>query len=202
MLIFENKIKNKYYKKMSIENILNNDEYKIIFLKAILLGINYGQSNNINYYKENIQNEILKINEKKNTIIIKNTNSACDKFENIIASLEKQKNYTLNMINNLSNNNYGYNYSRINLLRSNLTLINKEIIKNKLLLKKNKDLIEKDRDNKSPEKLFLCGLGEIRSIIRENDSTKSNKDILPKKNENFVGELEKTLGSLSNLLIK
>ena len=178
---------------MSIENILNNDEYKLIFLKAILLGINYGQSNNTEYYKENIQHEILKIHEKKNTINIKSKNSVCDKFENIIAGLEQQKNYTLNIINNLSNNNYGYNYSRINLLRTNLTLINREIIKNKLLLKKNKDLIEKESKD-AKEK-------ELLNSIRSNKDSKFTKDNSSKKNENFVGELEKTLGNLSSLLI-
>ena len=186
MLIFENKIKNKYYKKMSIENILNNDEYKLIFLKAILLGINYGQSNNIEYYKENIQHEILKIHDKKNIIVEKNNlakNSTTDKFENIITRLDQQKNYTLNLINNLSTNNYGYNYSRINLLRTNLNLINREIAKNKLLLKKNKDLVEKEAKDK-----------ELLNSI------KSNK-VENKKTENLVGELEKTLGNLSSLLI-
>ena len=119
---------------MDIENILNNDEYKLIFLKAILLGINYGQSTNIEYYKENIQHEILKIRNKQNIVIKTNNlakNPTLDKFENIINKLDEQKNYTLNLINNLSSNNYGYNYSRINLLKTNLTLINKEIIKNK-----------------------------------------------------------------------
>lgn len=165
---------------MSIENILNNDEYKLTFLKAILLGINYGQSNNIEYYKENIQHEIFKIHEKKTAINIKSKNSVCDKFENIITGLEQQKNYTLNSINNLSNN-YGYNYPKINLLKANLTLINREIIKNKLILKKNKDLIEKEIKDARDK--------ELLNPIKLN------------KNENFVGELEKTLGSLSSLLI-
>ena len=39
-----------------MENILNNNEYKIYFLKAILLGIDYGTSSNASNYKKNIQN--------------------------------------------------------------------------------------------------------------------------------------------------
>jgi hypothetical protein len=181
---------------MNIENILNNDEYKLIFLKAILLGINYGQSNNIEYYKENIQHEILKIHEKKKIIVEKTNlakNSIIDKFENIIDKLDQQKNYTLNLINNLSTNNYGYNYSRINLLRTNLSLINREIAKNKLILKKNKDLIEKEIKNAKDK--------ELLNPIKSNKDFKFSKDDISKKNENFVGELEKTLGSLSSLLI-
>ena len=54
---------------MSIENILNNNQYKSTFLKAILLGINYGKSNNVNYYINNIEKEILELNE-----ILKNEN--------------------------------------------------------------------------------------------------------------------------------
>ena len=37
-----------------MENILNNSENKEIFLKAIILGINYGKSSNANYYLEKI----------------------------------------------------------------------------------------------------------------------------------------------------
>ena len=50
---------------MNVENILNNDDYKLFFLKAILLGINYGKSSNVNYYIDNIEKEVNKINDKK-----------------------------------------------------------------------------------------------------------------------------------------
>ena len=54
-----------------MNNILNNDENKEIFLKAIILGINYGKSMNANYYLENIEKELLKLNEKNVKIIMK-----------------------------------------------------------------------------------------------------------------------------------
>ena len=160
---------------MNVENILNNDDYKLIFLKAILLGINYGKSNNITYYIDNIEKEINKINDKKtNKTYIKN--NIIEKNENTILKLENQKNYIISLIQKLSLN-YGYNYSKINLLKNNLQLINNEIEKNKILLKKNKELFEKQEKDKI--------------ILKQKYE----------KKENLVGELEKTLGSLSNMVI-
>ena len=160
---------------MNVENILNNDDYKLFFLKAILLGINYGKSSNVNYYIDNIEKEVNKINDKK---IIKKyvKNDIIEKNENTILKLENQKNYIISLIQKLSLN-YGYNYSKINLLRTNLHLINIEIEKNKIVLKKNKESYEKQEK----EKVILKQKYE--------------------KKENLVGELEKTLGSLSNMVI-
>lgn len=141
---------------MNLENILNNNQNKLFFLKAILLGINYGKSKNYEEYITIIEKEIKKINEKKE---LKNM----DKIENRLVLLDNQKKYTISLIKQLGSQNYRFNYSKINLLRNNLIILEKEIEKNKLILKKNED---------------------------EN---------LPK--ENLVGELEKTLGSLSNMLI-
>lgn len=141
---------------MNLENILNNNQNKLFFLKAILLGINYGKSKNYQEYIAIIEKEIKKINEKKE---LKNM----DKIENRLILLDNQKKYIISLIKQLGSQNYRFNYSKINLLRNNLIILEKEIEKNKLILKKNED---------------------------EN---------LPK--ENLVGELEKTLGSLSNMLI-
>ena len=47
-----------------MENILNNDENKELFLKAIILGINYGKSRNASYYLENIEKELFKLKER------------------------------------------------------------------------------------------------------------------------------------------
>ena len=192
---------------MSIENILNNNHYKSIFLKAILLGINYGKSNNVNYYINNIEKELSELNE-----VIKNDNKlnklnklnefneikinsykVLEKYEKNILILDNQKKYTFGLIQNLSANNYAYNYSKINILKNNLIIINNEIEKNKILLKKNKDIIYK----------------KLESIELQNK--KINQNIKPIKNnnlfketkndKNLVGELEKTLGNLSNFLI-
>ena len=147
---------------MNIQNIIDDDNHKLIFLKAILLGINYGKSNNSTYYIDTIQKEIYNINEKNNINEKKKINEKIeknkknDKHENIILKLENQKKYILTLIQKLSTTNYAYNHSKINLLKSNLLIINHEIEKNKKLVK---------------------------------------------KNENLVGELEKTLSGLSNMLI-
>lgn len=176
---------------MRVENILNNNEYKLFFLRAILLGIDYGSSNNPNYYKKNIQNEIFKLlNFKSNNtdsekIEIKNNNIkninniSLTKYENNILNLENQKKYVNNYIIKLSSNNYGFHYSKINILKNNLLIINQEIEKNKLLYKKYKETNKQNRVNNSD---YI------------NNQKNTNK-------ENLVVELEKTLGNLSSLFI-
>ena len=168
-----------------MEDLFSNDVNKIIFLKAILLGINYGKSDKISFYKENIELEIIKLskeisknntenktlhNQTVNNHIVNNTQTNNQnennnsKYEKNIELLNNQKKITLNLIQNLSSNNYSYNYSRINILRNNLIQINQEIEKNKFILFRNKN----------------------------------------KKNQHqnhLQGELERTLGSLSNLIV-
>jgi hypothetical protein len=195
------------------ENVLNNDNYKVFFLKSILLGIKYGQSNNHEYYVNNIQQEINRTLNKKNNILLEKKvpkNNMIEKTENNLLQLDNQKNYTISLINNLSLNNYGYNYSRINLLRNNLLLIGREIEKNKLILKKNKELILQKENSekveiKEPSKNIFKKIYEpkIYEKIHESKNFKKNetKQLFSEHKDNFVGELEKTLGSLSNMII-
>ena len=96
---------------MNIENILNNNESKLLFLKTLILGINYGKSDNANYYLENITKEISKIPK-----------------DNKKTNLENQRLYTINLIKSLSKN-YNYNYAKINILKHNLNILNNEIKK-------------------------------------------------------------------------
>lgn len=187
---------------MNVENILNNKECKLIFLKAIILGINYGKSDKVNYYLENIEKEILKIKEKnemhEDEIIKKhvnineyqpkqhpstNDNQILKKSENIILQLENQKKYTINLIQTLSSKNYAYNYSKINLLKNNLLLINYEIDKNKIIVKKINDQYPQPLPISLPIPL-------PKSILKK-----------PQENTVLVKELEKTLSNLSNMLI-
>lgn len=134
---------------MSLDIILNNKDYRLIFLKAIILGINYGKSSNVNYYLENIEKEINKSNKEinqteknknpieKNIKFVEKPNESkiSEKYDNIIVSLENQKKYILNYIQVLSKN-YRFNFSKINLLRNNLFILNQEINKN-IIKKKN-----------------------------------------------------------------
>ncbi len=173
---------------MNLENVLNNDENKLIFLKAIMLGISYGSSDKKNYYIENIENEIKKIvdkinnvNNKINNNISYEKNNLLQKTEQKILFLENKRASLLALMNQLTSNNYGFNYSRITLLRTNLALLNAEIEKNKLIIKKNKEEYSEKK---------------IKPIIK---NIKKNNNVQNK--ENLVGELEKTLGNLSNLII-
>jgi hypothetical protein len=149
---------------------------KITFLKAVLLGIHYGKSDNSEYYKKSVEKEIHTIYQKSSNSN-SNTNTEINEvnkinqannintinIENKILNLENQKNYVISLIQKLSFN-YALNIHKINVLKKNLFTISKEIDKNKELLK------------------------------TINTKENSNKDI-------FVNELERTLGNLTDMLM-
>lgn len=117
---------------MKLENIIENNQHKIIFLKAILLGIKYGKTENNEYYEQSIINEIQKIvnNDSKYTDNLVNkidTKINKGKIIKNISDLENFRNNIIKNINNLSYNNYNNNYVKINYLRVQLVSINKEI---------------------------------------------------------------------------
>jgi len=201
---------------MSISDLINNNNnYKLFFLQSVLLGIIYGKSNKNNYYKDNIEKEIKKIineinisrdssNKNDNNIQANqinneseklnensnNENSNNEKINNQIEKLENQKKYILSLIQKLSSNNYGYNYSRINILKNNIIYINKEIEKNKLLLKNqmNQNQMNQNQMNRN-------------QMNRKQMNRKQMNENIVSTPKNLVGELEKTLGNLSNLFI-
>tara|TARA_Y200000002_G_C22523507_1_gene596599 strand:- start:263 stop:646 length:384 start_codon:yes stop_codon:yes gene_type:complete len=117
---------------MKIENLIENNQHKILFLKAILLGIKYGKMNNNEYYEQSIINEIQKIvNDDP-----KYTDNLVNKIDNkinkgkIIKNMNDLENLRTNIIkniNNLSYNNYNNNYVKINYLRVQLINLNKEL---------------------------------------------------------------------------
>ena len=174
-----------------LDNILNNNEHKLIFLKAILLGIGYGKSENVDFYIKNINNEINNITNSVNNPEIKKYDELIKKQENIIIQKEYQKNILISNIQKLSHNNYGYNHSRINLLKTNLHNLNIEIDKLKLNFFKNKEIKNKLENNKTNVKSIQ------NNIINNKKKVKFNLN--DNSNSNLVGELEQTLGNLSNM---
>ena len=61
---------------MDVNTLLQDNKNKLIFLKAVLLGINYGKSKDANNYYENIQNEINRLtNIQDNSIQAHNNNN-------------------------------------------------------------------------------------------------------------------------------
>ena len=117
---------------MKIENLIENNQHKILFLKAILLGIKYGRMENNEYYEQSIINEIQKIvnNDEKYTDNLVNkidTKINKGKILKNINDLENLRNNIIKNINNLSYNNYNNNYVRINYLRVHLLSLNKEL---------------------------------------------------------------------------
>ena len=168
---------------MSLNNVIENPEYKLLFLKAIKLGIMYGQSTNSNFYKEKIDSEINSLIFSKNTEEIESVkgehiqgNNNSNKNDVIIMNLENQKNIIIKNIQNLSNN-YSLNYSKIIFLKNSLVSTMKEIQKHKELNKNN---------NSSP-------------VIKKNITEIKKKDI--QQNENLTNELQDTLNKISSLII-
>jgi hypothetical protein len=188
---------------MNIETLVNNDEYKIIFLKAILLGINYGKSNNAEFYMNNIKGEVDKIYNKLNNPNIIKYNNIIKKSESQIINLEYQKSITLSNIQKLSHSHYGFNHSKINLLKITLQNIQIEIERLKFNIKKTKDLI--DNLNKTDNNNIINNQQnrENSNQLYSNINNQQNRNIInnqqTRNNSTLVGELEKTLDNLSNL---
>jgi hypothetical protein len=180
---------------MSLNNVIENPDYKLLFLKAIKLGIMYGQSDKSNFYKEKIDSEINSIIFSKNTEIqpVKqkqeviqgnynsnsnsntNTNTNTNTNDIIMMNLENQKNVIIKNIQNLSNN-YSLNYSKINFLKNSLVSTMKEIEKHK----------ELNKNNSSP-------------FIKKNITEIKKKEV--QQNENLTSELQDTLNKISSLII-
>ena len=128
---------------MSLNAVIENPEYKLLFLKAIKLGIMYGQSDKSNFYKEKIDTEINSIIFSKNTEEVQTVKQEniqqsdnLNKNDVIMMNLENQKNIIIRNIQNLSTN-YSLNYSKINFLKNSLVSTMKEIEKHKDLNKNN-----------------------------------------------------------------
>ena len=168
---------------MSLNNVIENPEYKLLFLKAIKLGIMYGESDRSNFYKEKIDTEINSIIFSKNTEQIQSVKEEniqdtdnSKRNDLIIMNLENQKNIIIRNIQNLSNN-YSLNYSKINFLKNSLVSTMKEIEKHKELNKNN---------NSSP-------------LIKKNITEIKKKDV--QQTENLTSELQDTLNKISSLII-
>ena len=185
-----------------MEELLKNKENKIIFLKAILLGIKYGKMDNSIFYEENINNELnILQNQKKNMEVhyIKNI----DNYDKIVLNFTKKnielENFRSNIIkniNNLSYNNYNNNYVKINLLRNNLNNINKEIEINRnniikfIEIKKKEIEKEKEKDiKKQKDELKEKEVKEVKKqIIQEKKMKEFEKNPLQLDERNEKNE--------------
>jgi hypothetical protein len=131
--------------------VTQNPEYKLLFLKAIKLGMLYGKSDKVSFYEDKINNEIQQLMEnnisqekplnisqqepekqKKNDEQRKNNDMNIKKYDLLILNLENQRNTLVQYIQQLSAN-YEINHSKINFLKSGIENITKEIEKNKTL---------------------------------------------------------------------
>jgi hypothetical protein len=117
---------------MKIETIIEKNENKILFLKAILLGIKYGKNENHQFYEESIINELKKITNLDSNYTNNLVNTIDNKINKgkMLKEVNDLENLRVNIIkniNNLSYNNYNNNYSKINFLRVQLLSINKEL---------------------------------------------------------------------------
>ena len=190
---------------MSIKEVIQTKENKIIFLKAILLGIKYGRMENSTFYENNISNELNKLQQDKDIIetnYIKNIDdydSIVNNYSKKIAELENFRSNIIKNINNLSYNNYNSNYVKINLLRNNLNNINKELEMNRNNIlkfieikkaKNNKKNIDKI-SSKERSKSFDSSIVKDKELSNENLNLKAQPKSL---------NLEETINRLNTLI--
>ena len=190
---------------MSIKEVIQTKENKIIFLKAILLGIKYGRMDNSTFYENNISNELNKLQQDKDIIetnYIKNIDdydSIVNNYSKKIAELENFRSNIIKNINNLSYNNYNSNYVKINLLRNNLNNINKELEMNRNNIlkfieikkaKNNKKNIDKI-SSKERSKSFDSSIVKDKELSNENLNLKAQPKSL---------NLEETINRLNTLI--
>jgi len=203
----------------NVEKVVSNDEQKLIFLKAIILGINYGRSSNAEQYRKNIEDEIIKLakkinfdnlelqksfnsfnnfnnqsplmesNKNESDIIFSKKSKTLEKYENIIATLENQKNNTVALINSLSSNNYGFNYSRINLLKSNLSFIFRELEKNKVIILKLKETENVGQTNQN-QPITQKQNGIKAPLFSRSQSIESNNATINNQNQSIQQNIE------------
>ena len=86
---------------MNVEKIITNDEFKIVFLKAIILGINYGEKDEVEKYKNTIENEIIITTEKLNNNSKENNKDLEQTIhQSYSESLEESTNNQTKILNN------------------------------------------------------------------------------------------------------
>ena len=110
----------------------DDNQQKIIFLKAILLGIKYGKMENSDLYEQSILHELQKVKKNDENYTHQLLNHIDVKINKTkilknIYDLEQLRTNIIKNINNLSYNNYNNNIVKINYLRNNLILLNKEL---------------------------------------------------------------------------
>ena len=135
---------------MKIDEILEKNQNKIVFLKAILLGIKYGKMENCDFYEKSILNEIQKEKNKDENYTSQLLNQMDSKINQSkilknIQDLENLRSNVIKNLNNLSYNNYNNNIVKINYLRNNLLSINHELKNLNTELEK----IQQSKENKS-----------------------------------------------------
>ena len=232
-----------------VPDILKEKSNRLFFLKAILLGIQYGESEKSLFHKKTIQSEIDKLENpslsssfqpgvNQPQIPQEKTEFTIKKYEDILHILDVRRVNILSQITNLSSTSYSKmlsfqqnqaNQQKMNQLKMQFMVTNKEIEKFTLLLQSVKKL------NKTPQ------ISSQESILKKNThSPSSNQRVsfapLPtpknlqqqsmqeyveevdstfeeiydnpkpqeeenKSSDDFIRELQKTFGSLSSLLM-
>lgn len=178
------------------QNSANN---KLLFLKAIKLGISYGMGNNSTTYLRKIEEEIQKISNQTDDKTQNQTRIANSfdqeqtpiNYENILVSLENKKNVLTSQINSLTKQNYNSNVSSIMFLKKNLNLVMKEIEKYKLLMQKKNQLSTITNQVSNQNIKFIPSYQRKVSFAQEPQI---------KESENNIKELENTFNKLTSLL--
>jgi hypothetical protein len=165
-----------------VPDILKEKSNRLFFLKAILLGIQYGESDKSSFHKKTIQSEIDKLENPSLSSSIQSglhqpqipqekTEFTIKKYEDILHILDVRRVNILSQITNLSSTSYSKmlsfqqnqaNQQRMNQLKMQFMVTNKEIEKFTLLLQSVKKL------NKTPQ------ISSQESILKKNTHSPSS----------------------------
>lgn len=228
-----------------VPDILKEKSNRLFFLKAILLGIQYGESEKASFHKKTIQSEIDKLENPSLSgglnqpfIPQEKTEYTIKKYEDILHILDVRRVNLLSQISNLSSNSYSkmlsfqqnqVNQQKMNQLKMQFMVTNKEIEKFTLLLQSVKKLNKTQQissqepifkknqsQTPSPQKVQFAPLPpstknlqqqSMQEYIKENDDSFEEIYHNPppveedKNSDDFIRELQKTFGSLSSLLM-
>jgi len=195
----------------SLQTVTEKPEYKLLFLKAIKLGIMYGQSDKANFYQEKIDYEI---NELMNSMS-SGSSSSSDVYDNTSnLSNSNNRNVTFSSENQQSTPQYANTQMQnINAKKYDLIILNLENQRNTLINYINQ-LSANYSLNHSKINFLKSGLENINKEIEKNKTLKQSVSPVIKKNiteiknksttqnqeQGLTNELQETFNKITELI--
>lgn len=202
-----------------VPDILKEKSNRLFFLKAILLGIQYGESDKATFHKKTIQSEIDKLENPSLSSSISNglnqpfipqekTEFTIKKYEDILHILDVRRVNLLSQISNLSSTSYSKmlsfqqnqaNQLKMNQLKMQFMVTNKEIEKFTLLLQSVKKL-NKTQQISSQEPILKKNQSQTSSPQKVHFAPlpPSTKNLQQQSMQEYIKESDNTFEEIYN----